>query len=169
MDVIQGRDGFNVVQTSYTRAGGTGGLLAKTTIESGAPVHLYYHYDGGGNGSQLTDATGAVIARYSYDAWGETVESSGVKSASNRYRYRTKERHEASGLYDFGFRFYNTGLGRFINRDPIAESGGLNLYAFAANDPVGKTDEYGLSAASALASFGRGVKDGLLGGGMTAV
>jgi RHS repeat-associated protein len=36
----------------------------------------------------------------------------------------------------YGFRYYVPLLGRWINRDPIAERGGLNLYAFVANNSV---------------------------------
>ena len=39
---------------------------------------------------------------------------------------------------------YHPGLGRFISRDPIAERGGDNLYAFVRNDPVDGWDVLGL-------------------------
>lgn len=40
--------------------------------------------------------------------------------------------------------FYHPEQGRWINRDPIEEQGGANLYAFVLNDPVNKTDPLGL-------------------------
>ena len=43
-----------------------------------------------------------------------------------------------------GYRFYAPEMGRWINRDPIGERGGLNLYAFAVNDPVARYDILGL-------------------------
>ena len=51
----------------------------------------------------------------------------------------------ASGVLFYGFRFYSPGQGRFLNRDPIEEEGGLNLYAFVGNDPVNAIDYLGLS------------------------
>ena len=39
--------------------------------------------------------------------------------------------------------FYDPGLQRWINRDPIEEDGGMNLYA-GFNDPVSQMDPYGL-------------------------
>ena len=42
----------------------------------------------------------------------------------------------ASGVRYYGFRFYSPGQGRFLNRDPIGELGGLNLYGFAGNNPI---------------------------------
>jgi hypothetical protein len=39
---------------------------------------------------------------------------------------------------------YDPTLGRWFNRDPIAEDGGVNLYGFVGNDGVGKWDILGL-------------------------
>ncbi len=68
-----------------------------------------------------------------------------------------------SGLYDYGLRFYSPGLGRFINRDPSGEAGGLNLYAAFANNPLSFVDEYGLNISSLASAFGQGVRDGAFG------
>jgi RHS repeat-associated protein len=43
-----------------------------------------------------------------------------------------------------GLRYYNPGLGRWINRDPIEERGGLNVYGFVVNDGVNSWDYLGL-------------------------
>jgi hypothetical protein len=43
----------------------------------------------------------------------------------------------------YGHRFYSPGLGRFINRDPIEEAGGLNLYGFCGNDGINGFDVMG--------------------------
>ncbi len=42
--------------------------------------------------------------------------------------------------------FYNPGTGRWLNRDPISESGGPNLAAFVANEPMRFHDPKGLAA-----------------------
>lgn len=42
------------------------------------------------------------------------------------------------------FRFYSPGLGRWVNRDPIEEEGGLHLYVFVDNHPIGMIDILGL-------------------------
>lgn len=44
------------------------------------------------------------------------------------YMFSTKRYYAGLGLYDFGYRFYSPSLGRWINRDPKGEEGGLNLY-----------------------------------------
>ena len=92
----------------------------------------------------LTDANGQDVGHYRYDAFGNTLEAVGPRAADNPYRFSTKPVHERSGLYDFGFRFYSPGMGRWLNRDPIQEAGGINLYAAMGNNPVNSLDSYGL-------------------------
>ena len=43
------------------------------------------------------------------------------------------------------YAFYNPQLGRWANRDPIAEKGGINLYQFARNSPTRYVDRFGLT------------------------
>ena len=42
--------------------------------------------------------------------------------------------------------FYDPSLGRWLNRDPIGERGGHNLYSFVRNSPVIFFDHYGLQS-----------------------
>ena len=44
-------------------------------------------------------------------------------------------------------------MGRWLNRDPINEAGGLNLYGFVGNDPVNRWDYLGLSPAAIIYPF----------------
>ncbi len=41
-------------------------------------------------------------------------------------------------------RYYDPAEGRFLTRDPIGYAGGLNLYAYCGNNPVGRSDPSGL-------------------------
>lgn len=45
-----------------------------------------------------------------------------------------------------GYRFYNPELGRWLNRDPIGENGGMNLVAFSLNNAINNNDRLGLNA-----------------------
>ena len=65
-------------------------------------------------------------------------------------RYATQERVRAPDTVTWPFctaisgrRYYSPALGRFINRDPSEESGGLSLYAFCVNDPINSWDVLG--------------------------
>ncbi len=50
----------------------------------------------------------------------------------------------ASGVLFYGFRYYSPELGRWVNRDPIEEEGGVNLYGFIDNEPIAYLDALGL-------------------------
>ena len=46
----------------------------------------------------------------------------------------------------YGYRFYSPAKGRWLGRDPIGESGGLNMQAFVSNNPAGLFDPDGREA-----------------------
>ena len=50
-----------------------------------------------------------------------------------------------AGLVSYLRRFYRPDHGRWLNRDPIEERGGANLYGFCANTPALYWDGYGLA------------------------
>ncbi len=162
MNVVQERDGTNAVTVFYTRGnhmgGGIGGLLARSTTAG----HFYYHYDGRGNIVQMTDDAQETVANYRYSAFGTLLASTGTEAYNNPYRFSTKEYHNQTGLYDYGYRFYSPGLGRWINRDPIKETGGLNVYEFVTNNPLARIDKNGhIGVPGAVIGAGLG---GLVGG-----
>jgi RHS repeat-associated protein len=53
-----------------------------------------------------------------------------------RHRFSTKYFDAETGLYYYGYRFYHPVLMRWLNRDPIEEEGGLNLYGFCGNNTI---------------------------------
>jgi len=86
----------------------------------------------------------SMVATYRYDPFGNPIALSGSLAAANVYRFSSKEIHGKSGMYYYGYRFYDPNLQRWLNRDPIEEFGGLNLYAFVYNNPIAWTDLWGL-------------------------
>ena len=52
--------------------------------------------------------------------------------------------HANSGTYYYGYRFYDPSLQRWLNSDPIGETGGLNLFCFVRNCAVSQRDPLGL-------------------------
>lgn len=101
----------------------------------------------------FVDATGALVARYVYDAWGNILESSvSIPAlADNRYLFQGREYSWSTGLYNFRARWYDPATGRWLSKDPIGLDGGMNLYAFCGNDPVGFVDPQGSEVAIAVA------------------
>src|ERR671924_1092822 len=123
-------------------AGGIGGLLIVFDNLGGS-----YHfpgYDGIGNVTCLVKGDGAVSATYEYGPFGEPIRVHGTFAKGNPFRFSTKFIDDESGLIYYGHRFYSSFLGRWINRDPIEQGGGLNLYAFVLNNGVNGFDALGM-------------------------
>lgn len=119
-------------------AGGVGGILAST--QTGGPA--YYHYDLNGNIVQVSSSNQTQLAKYTYSPFGEVLLKEG--SFNSRYQFSTKECDPLTGLNYYGFRFYSSGSGRWINRDPMAERDHENLYCILQNDTINQVDILGL-------------------------
>jgi len=159
MQVIQERNGNGVPTVAYTRgpdlsgtlegAGGIGGLLARSEWDGSAwSRHAFYHSDGVGNVTALAVPNGndiALAGSYRYDPFGRLIGTPTGLAAINTQRYSSKDWHNPSGFYYFGYRFYDPATQRWLNRDPIEEEGGINLYAYVFNDPVNEIDPFGLA------------------------
>jgi RHS repeat-associated protein len=110
--------------------------------------------------TEYVGSDGAVAARYEYDPFGNTTAMSGPMADTFPFRFSTKYFDAETGFYYYGYRYYSPELGRWLNRDPIEEEGGLNLYGFVGNDPVNRWDRLGLEFGITYVQF-----EGLLGHG----
>ena len=115
------------------------GIDNKVRQESSTAGVHYYQVDHLGSTRALTDASGNVVERASYDSFGN-----GTGSARTRYGYTGRERDELTGLYYYRARWYDPQIGRFISEDPIGFGGGINFYAYVSNNPVSFSDPFGL-------------------------
>jgi RHS repeat-associated protein len=116
----------------------------------------YYEQSTLGNVAALTDSTGAVVERYTYDAYGmpqfETaanVAKSVLRSDyGNPYLFNAR-RYEADiySLYGYRSRVYDPQHGRFLQRDSIGTWGDAfslgNALPFGANNTINHTDPFG--------------------------
>ena len=91
------------------------------------------------------DSANNIVARWTYDAWGNVLsENVAVPSlATLRYRFQGREWSKATGLINFRMRWYNSETGRWLSKDPIRLGGGLNLYAFCEGNTNTRMDPYG--------------------------
>ncbi len=64
-----------------------------------------------------------------------------------------------SGFSYYGYRYYNSSAKRWLNRDPLGEVGGLNIYNFVYNCPIALVDPTGLDVGGRI---GPGFSDGYL-------
>jgi len=155
MRVIQERNGSPTV--SYTRgtdlsgglegAGGIGGLLGRShsyaSTNGNWYTHNFYHADGNGNVTYLVNSSQTLAASYRYDPFGNYISQSGSLADANVYRFSSKEIHVNSGLYYYGYRWYDPYLQRWLNRDPLGKGKGQQLYEFSGNAPVHFVDFWG--------------------------
>ena len=131
---------------SLQGAGGVGGLLA--TRNEQLATSYFPAFDGNGNASEYLSASGAVSAHYEYDPFGRTIVASLLETAnltleSFPYRFSTKPVDASTGLYYYGYRWYDSEIGRWNCRDAIAENGGANLYAMVSNNVIVNHDLLG--------------------------
>jgi RHS repeat-associated protein len=102
-----------------------------------------YHSDALGSIIAITDGNNTVVQRYEYDAYGNItyLQDPGFKQP---YAYTGREWDEESGLYYYRARYYDPGVGRFVESDPIGLAGGINRYAYVEGDPINQVDPEGL-------------------------
>ncbi len=83
-----------------------------------------------------------IAATKVYDAFGNTVSSSGSWSGPFQYAGNYGYQQDANGLKLLGHRYYDSTTGRFATGDPIGN--GVNWYVYASNNPVTSIDPTGL-------------------------
>ena len=133
-------------------AGGIGGLLAvyspltvgEGQSEGGTALPCY---DANGNITEYLSTNGTIYAHYEYSPFGEIVIQSGALASTFTHRFSTKPWCAITGLSEYLFRKYSPCIGRWLNRDPIEERGGINLYLYLQNFTVNKIDNLGLKPA----------------------
>src|SRR5262245_57932305 len=99
-------------------------LLGVTLVPAVARAQdevVYYHTDAVGSVRMVTDATGAVLARYDYLPFGELCPTTPCVAPPNPdvRQYAGKERDPETALDYFGARYYAFGTGRFTTVDPL--------------------------------------------------
>ncbi|HYQ53117.1 MAG TPA: RHS repeat domain-containing protein [Pseudomonas sp.] len=124
-----------------------------------ANAQLRYSYtDQLGSGCLEVDGSGAVITQEAYYPYGGTAVWAAASEVQGRYkfvRYSGKEQ-DATGLYYYGYPYYQPWLGRWLSADPAGTVDGLNLFAMVGNNPVTRVDEQGLMLRSVANLFGFG-------------
>ena len=125
-------------------AGGVGGLLAVHRHQGAYPGVYYPTYDGNGNVSEYRDSTGGAAAHYEYGPFGEPLTTPTGVGLELPFRFSTKYEDTETGLLYYGYRYYDPITGRWLNRDPLNERGGKNIYSFVGNTPTSRFDKLGL-------------------------
>jgi len=141
-------------------AGGVGGLL-NVAYYGTQTTNGFAAFDGNGNVAALVNAAdGNAVANYEYDPFGQTIRATGLMARYNPFRFSTKYQEDESDFAYYGYRHLNPSTGRWLNRDPIGEQGGKNVYQLVKSNPVNLFDGLGLKCC--VLQYSGSSSDGLL-------
>jgi len=137
-------DGTDTLNWTYDVGGTAVGFKYNGT-------NYYYIRNLQGDVVAIYNASGSVVAKYDYDAWGVCTVTQNVGGIAdvNPIRYRGYYFDVETGLYYLQSRYYNPEWRRFINADSFFDTGagvlGTNMYAYCLNNPVNLCDPSGLA------------------------
>ena len=103
----------------------------------------YTHLDTQGSAVAATDSTGAVTWTEHYTPFGDTLLNPAANANNKGYTGYLRDTDFALNYAEA--RYYDPTIGRFLEADPEREADQTNLYAYATNDPINKTDPSGRS------------------------
>jgi RHS repeat-associated protein len=110
-----------------------------------AGVTYYLAYDQIGSLRIIADASGNVVKRIDYDAFGNVIADS-APAFEVPFGFACGLHDRDTGLIRFGFRDYDPDTGRWTAKDPIGFAGGdTDLYGYCLNNPINLTDPNGLA------------------------
>ena len=117
-------------------------------MKRGSSVY-YYHTNHLGSTMALSDATGAIVERVDYDAYGQPTffdpDGSVLAQSSigNAMMFTGREYDAESGTYYYRARSMHPNVGRFMQNDPLGYVDGMNLYQYVGNNPISFKDYSG--------------------------
>jgi RHS repeat-associated protein len=137
---------------------------AETDLTVANYTTTWYAYDQQGTVAQRFNADGTLKNVYACDAFGNKLAGTEeVYSYNAKYGYYYDAE---TGFYYCLHRYYDPANGRWLTEDPIGFEGGLNLYGYCGNSPVGSVDPSGLDPtvmeASLMADQIYGVKKSII-------
>jgi RHS repeat-associated protein len=137
MDVIEELDNSGNVLARYTHGAAIDEDLSM--LRNGTTS--YYHADGLGSITSLSNSTGALANTYTYDGFGKLTASTGT--LTNPFQFTGREFDQETGIYEYRARYYDQTAGRFISQDPIRFRAGINFYDYVLNSPTNFMDPTG--------------------------
>lgn len=126
-------------KTFYTHGHGIDEPLAMERSGS----YYYFHADGLGSITHITNSDKTAVQSYTYDAYGMATASSDFR---NSYQYAGYIWDWETGTYHVRERTYDPMTGIWTSKDPIGMAGGdINLYRYVEGQPINFVDPSGLS------------------------
>ena len=142
-DILLELDGSNNITARYTHGPG----IDEPLIMEKGGQSFFYHADGLGSITEITNSSGAVAQRYTYSSFG-TIESQLDPNFVQPYTFTSREFDLETGLYFNRGRTYDWRTGRFLQEDSfggfIIVPQSLNTYSYTLNNPLSHIDPDGL-------------------------
>ena len=97
----------------------------------------------------IYDGNGNQVVSYTYDSWGKLLSIEGSAKDTigvlNPFRYRGYYYDTESGFYYLNSRYYDPGVGRFLNADSGINNDilGANTFIYCGNNPIIRNDDTG--------------------------
>jgi RHS repeat-associated protein len=142
-----------------------GGFAVLTKI-GGTTTTNYLLGDHLGSVDTITDATGAVALKMSFDAWGKRREKTWeamadpdqFDSSLTTRGFTGHEEIDPVELVHMNGRVYDPEIGRFLSADPVVQdltnTQALNRYTYVLNNPLSLTDPTGFFFGSVFKAIG---------------
>ncbi|MCP4347076.1 MAG: RHS repeat-associated core domain-containing protein [Desulfobacterales bacterium] len=132
-------DGSNNLKMRFEYADGR----MPVTMTADSSVY-YLTYDQVGSLRVVTDASGTVVKKIDYDSFGN-IYSDSNSTFEVPFGFAGGLHDRDTELVRFGYRDYDSGVGRWTAKDPIGFAGGdTDLYGYCIDDPVNLIDPLGL-------------------------
>ena len=107
-------------------------------------AYVFYHGDHLASTTLLTNMAGVVLSRTLYRPFGTSIEEVG---ATPEFGFTGQRFEEELEIYDYGARFYDPDIARFLSSDAIVpqyeDPQSLNRYSYVRNNPVNRVDPSG--------------------------
>ena len=144
---IVGQNGSFHVEKRFVSLGVDAAVAGRFPVSSGVrTLTLVTDHQGSTMGAVRADAINETNSDvYGRDPFGKLVGAPAGSSGSIGAGFAGGSTPNASGGFTyFRNRWYDPNTGRFLTQDPIGLAGGVNLYAYAGNNPVMFSDPFGL-------------------------
>jgi RHS repeat-associated protein len=147
--VIEERDGSDNVLNQYIYGNGIDEIIRMDSYSGATATPYYFHTNGIGSVTAITDANGDIVERVSYDTYGmptftdaagEVISKSTI---GNTLLFHGRRYDAETNLYYFRVRYYDLIMGRFLQTDPMGYKDSMNLYAAFNMNGVNFTDPMG--------------------------
>ncbi len=148
--VIEVRDGNDQVKRQFIYGNGIDEVVRLDTYNGSTIAPYYFHSNGIGSTTAVTEANGQVVERYQYDFYGMPTFMDAASNVipnsaiGNNILFQGREYEPETNFYYYRARHFDPIMGRFLQVDPMGYQDSLNLYQAFNMNPLNFVDPMGL-------------------------